>query len=413
MGARVTVIGAGVVGMACASYLQRERHDVTVIDRLGPGEACSFGNSGGLGFTHVEPLATPGVLVRVPLWLFDRLGPLRLRWSHLPSMFPWLVRMVRASSPSRVRSIAQTQASILSGAYEAWKPLFKDADLGGELIDRGAINVYRTEQALENDMERWRLQRALGLPVERLDTEALRALEPRLVPAYRYGMLQPDWRRVRDPYRIVEGLAAHFQGHGGEILRETVSELEIGANGAPAVRTNRGLRSTEILVVAAGAWSDRLSASLGSPVPLESGRGYNVTLTDPGLEFEHLILSRDRVKFTLSSLSVGLRVGGALEFAGVNGLPDYRRAKAALEGALRMFPDLNVDQHAMWYGDRPMTPDSLPVISASPRHSKVFFAFGHGHLGLTMAGITGKLIAELIGGRSPSIDVRPLRVDRF
>ena len=410
----VTVIGAGAVGMACACYLQREGHEVTVIDRLGPGEACSFGNSGGLAASHVEPLGTPGVFLQVPGWLIDPLGPLRLRWAHLPHMFPFLIRLLRASTPGRMRVIAETQASLVRGSYDAWKPLIKDADLGGEILHRGAINVYPSEQAREQDMGRWNLQRELGLSVESLDEDELRQLEPALVPAYRSAVLQPEWRRVRDPYRIVEGLAIHFQREGGTILREIVSEIQVhGQADSVAVRTNRSLRPTQRVVVAAGAWSHRISAALGSPVPLESGRGYNVTLNDPGLEFEHLVIARGKVKFTLASLSVGLRVGGALEFAGVDAAPDYRRAKAALESVTRVFPHVNTKDHAMWCGDRPMTPDTIPVISQSPRHPDVFYAFGHGHLGLTMAGITGKLITELVSGRSPSLDLGRMRVDRF
>jgi D-amino-acid dehydrogenase len=152
---------------------------------------------------------------------------------------------------------------------------------------------------------------------------------------------------------------------------------------------------------------------LGSPVPLESGRGYNVTLNNPGIEFEHLVVSRGNIKFTLSSLSVGLRVGGALEFAGVDSAPDYRRARAALESVKRSFPDINTDDYAMWCGDRPMTPDTLPVISRSPRHAGLYYAFGHGHLGLTMAAVSGRLIAELVAGRTTSIDLEPYRIDRY
>ncbi len=410
----VTVVGAGAVGMACACYLQREGHDVTVIDRLGPGEACSFGNSGGLAASHVDPLGTPGVFAQVPGWLIDPLGPLRLRWAHLPHMLPFLIRLVRASSPHRMRVIAETLASLVSGSYDAWKPLIKEADLSGEILHRGAINVYPSEQALDKDMGRWDLQRDLGLSVERLDEDELRQLEPALVPAYRCAILQPDWRRVRDPYRIVEGLATHFQRRGGTILREIVSEIQTAGQGTTAaIRTNRRLHPTQRVVIAAGAWSHRFSAALGSPVPLESGRGYNVTLTDPGLEFEHLVISRDKAKFTLASLSVGLRVGGTLEFAGVDAAPDYRRAKAALESVKRVFPQVHTESYAMWCGDRPMTPDTLPVISPSPRHPDVFYAFGHGHLGLTMAGITGKVISELVSGRTPTLDLERLRVDRF
>ncbi|MBS37206.1 MAG: hypothetical protein CMO26_14935 [Thiotrichales bacterium] len=409
----VTVIGAGAVGMACACYLQRDGHRVRVIDRLAPGEACSFGNSGAFGTTHIEPLATPGTLLQVPAWLLDPLGPLRVRFSHLPAMLPFLWHMLRASTPARLTAIATAQAELLRRSYEAWATLLGEAGLSDRVIHHGAINVYPNKQALHADADRWALQSRLGCAVEHLDADDLDKLEPALDGRFKYGVRQPDWRRVRDPFDIVDGLATHFQRNGGELVRATASEVDIGPDGPRGVRTNRGYHLATEVIVAAGAWSTRLSDRLGNPVPLESGRGYNVTLPHAALEFDHLIVSRDKVKFTLSSLSVGLRVGGALEFAGVDAPPDYRRAKAALASIRRVFPEVNTEDHAMWCGDRPMTPDTVPVISPSPGVKGLYYAFGHGHLGLTMGAVTGKLIAELVAGREPSIDLSSYRVDRF
>ena len=419
----VTVIGAGVVGMACACYLQRAGFAVTVIDRLGPGEACSYGNSGGLAVSHIEPIGSPGVLARVPGWLFDPQGPLKIRWRHLPHMAPWIMRLLQASTPASVRDIKQTLVSLLGASLDAWQPLLDDGALHDEVMPFGTLNLYQSEQALDSEMAHWQEHRELGMVCEQLSAGELHELEPDLPPAYRCAILEPAWRRVRDPHALVTGLAAGFVARGGRLLCEQVSELALEGGAVTGVRTHRGLHRSDYLVVAAGVWSNRFSAQLGDRVPLESGRGSNVTIANPGLAFQHLIISRGRARFSMSSMSMGLRIGTGMEFGGVDRIPDYATAKTALGHARKLFPQLrsedgpkngpDTEDYALWAGDRPMTPDTLPVIDTSSSHANVFYAFGHGQVGLTTAAITGKLVAELVGYQRPSLDLMPFRVARF
>lgn len=182
----VTVIGAGIVGTVCANYLLRDGHEVTLIDRLGPGEATSFGNAGGISPASVVPIAYPGMIKDVPKWLLDPDGPLYLRWSYLPHVLPWLVKFLRAGRRDRVEGISQALASLNLPTFEAYRPLLRDAGLEHLFHQTGQLFVYRTKEGLEHDRLGIDLKRATGLRVDILNADEIRQLEP-------------TWRRSSPP----------------------------------------------------------------------------------------------------------------------------------------------------------------------------------------------------------------------
>lgn len=408
----VTVIGAGIVGICCAAYLQREGHAVTVIDSLPPGEACSKGNAGTLAVESVVPNATPGVLWKVPRWLLDPHGPLALRWSYLVRALPWLVRFWRASSPRRVRAVADALAALLAPTFEDYAPLLAVAGLEQMVRRAGMLTVYESESALARDTDEWALMRERGVRCERLGAVDVRRLEPTLAPTYPCAMFAPDVGHVVDPFRLVQGLADRFLRADGVVSRERVTGFDLGPRGPRRLLTDRGRHEVDVVVIAAGAWSRRLATELGSRVPLESERGYHVTLPEPGVMPGRVVASAEG-RFVATPMAMGLRLAGTVELAGLEAPPDWRRAEVLVEKGRRLFPGLNVEGASRWMGHRPSLPDTLPVISRSPVYETVFYAFGHGHLGLTMGATTGRLIADLVAGRPTDIDLTPVRVDRF
>jgi D-amino-acid dehydrogenase len=408
----VIVIGAGVVGLACAVALRRQGHRVTIIDRLPPGEACSFGNSGAMPRSHAFPMALPGIFWKVPGYLLDPLGPLSLKWRHLPTLAPWLVRFLRASGRDRFPRILDSLTTLMRHSYEDWTRLIQEAGLGAEVRDNGALTLYRSDEAREAAWPLWQMLADRGARLERLGETELRQLEPAVPDGYRSAVFESDYRHAIDSYRMPLGLAAHFERAGGLIRRETVSEIMIGPAGATTIRTNRGQHDAGLVVIAAGAWSHQLTAPLGHRVPLESARGYHVTLLDPGIAPRHVQFISD-MRLSLTPMSMGLRIGGNIEFAGIDSPPDYRRPNRQIENVRRLYPNIGVSRHTKWAGDRPMLPDSLPIIARCPRHPNIIYAFGHGQYGLALAAVTGRLVAELVGGRTPSIDLSPFRIDRF
>ncbi len=412
----VTVIGAGIVGVCCAAWLQRDGCRVTVIDRDEPGRGASRGNAGMLQVDSCVPLATPGFLAKVPAMLLDPLGPLAIRWGYLPRLAPWLARLVAASRPARVEAISVALTSLLGRAAGAYGDLIAAsgaASGAGDLLrPGGTIYVYATEAGFEAARFGHDLRRRRGIANQELRDGEIRRLEPALSPDIRHAVFSPDCLLVADPLRLTQALAAAFVRAGGTILRQTVSDIRIGAGGPSHVVTDAGTHEIDRLVLAAGAWSRRLARRLGAAVPLDTERGYHLMLPEPGIELRMPIIAGER-KFAITPMGGAIRLAGTVELGGLHRAPDYRRARIMAGMAREIVPGLDASGAVEWMGFRPSMPDSLPVIGPSPRHHKVFFAFGHGHSGLTLGAVTGSLIADLVMGRAPPIDLAPFRADRF
>ncbi len=408
----IAVIGAGIVGMCCARWLQRDGHRVTVYDPVAPGESCSFGNAGILAYASVLPLSTPGMMRKVPGWLADPLGPLTIRWRYLPRIAPWLVRLVAAGRESRVGPIADALRALNAPSLDAYRDLFDAEDFAGLVRHDGVIYVYASAASFEAAAWGWDQRRRRGVRAERLGYDELHQLEPALSPAFHHAMYLEDSAHVLNPHRTVTILAERFQAGGGTIVAQRVRDAEARGNGSVTLHTESGSREADAVVVAAGAWSRGLAARLGSPVPLEAERGYHVTVPNPGVDLRRPVAEADG-GFIATPMEMGLRIAGTVELGGLNAPPNYARARVLLKHGERLFPGLDGGGASEWTGYRPSLPDSLPVIGRSPRFDNVYFAFGHGHLGLTEGAITAKLIADQIAGRETVFDPAPYRADRF
>ena len=412
MGKRITLIGAGIVGIATAAYLRRDGHEVTVVTMHPPGEYCSFGNAGMLNPSGCVPQAMPGVLAKVPGYLTDPLGPLTVRWSHLPKALPWLTRFVLNANDRQVEHAADALRALIKPTLECYEDLSRHAGCT-DLIRRGPFLVaYESEQSHRGDALAWKLRRERGVETEDVDAAVIRNLVPQLAPIYVRGVLVPGQGFVANPERLTKALAAQFQKDGGTILQRQVLDIEVGDGGAAALLTDAGRMELETLVVCGGVHSGELAAKLGEPVPIEAERGYHVTYSDPALDLPMPVHVSD-AKVFVTPMEMGVRIAGQAEFAGIYAEPDYRRADVLERHMKRMFPGVHAADKTQWMGRRPSMPDSLPVIGPSAKRPNVFYAFGHGHLGLCGGAPTGKLVADLLAGRKPGIDLAPYRVNRF
>ncbi len=411
-GPKIVVVGAGIIGIVIASYLRRDGHVVTVVDRLPPGRSCSFGHAGGLNPGAIVPLALPGIYREVPSWLFDPSGPMALRWHYLLQLLPWLIRFLCSSTQKRINAISDALHSLHREVFQNLDPLLKSANCQDLIVRKGQLYVYQSEVAFRNDARSRQMQRDRGVTIEILSAEELRRLEPSLARIFVRAVLLPDHGYCSNPHRLISALADAFLRDGGEILRCEVSDFEFSSEGQYILRTSAGDIEADYLVIAAGAWSHRLAGKLGDRVPLETLRGYHATLTDPSVIPERTIIWSER-KFTTTPMEMGLRFAGTSEIAGLEAVPDWFRAQVLVEQGKRLFPCLADCKVSTWMGHRPCLPDTLPVIGRSSRFTNVFYAFGHGHCGVTAAPTTGRVVAELVAGKVPSIDLTPFRVDRF
>jgi D-amino-acid dehydrogenase len=408
----VVVVGAGAVGIACALTLRREGHIVTVLDSRLPGEGASYGNAGIIANCTVDPIGMPGIVKRVPAMLMDPMGPLSIRWRYLPRMVPWLAHFVAASRASRVEEISHALISLLGNAAETWAQLLRGTDGEQYIRRRGWIHAYETDAAFAAIQPVIELRRRRGVRVEVLTPDELRELEPAAAPIFRHGVYLPDTGFVVSPVGLVRAVASAFVAAGGTLLQERVTGFNRGANGPTSVLTERGAHPADRVVIAAGAWSRPLAAMLGSRVPLDTERGYHVMLPMPERAPRHPLSSGER-KFILVPMQDGLRITGGVEFAGLDAPADFTRIRRMVAHARRMVPGLGDEIQSEWLGFRPSMPDSLPVLGIAPTCPGALFAFGHGHVGVTAAASTALIIADLVDGRAPAIDLRPFRPDRF
>src|SRR6516165_4800043 len=278
---RVGVIGAGMVGVCAASWLQRDGHSVFLVEAGEPGHGASFGNAGCFNGSSVTPLSMPGVINNVPRWLFDPLGPLSLRWSYLPAIAPWLVRFIRAGSPEKVRDQARALRPLVGPTLEALKPLVSAAG-AEDLVHRlGHLYVYRSAKSLEKERLAWELRRENGVDIDEFDADELRQIEPALSRDYVRGLLVRENGHTSNPLKLVERLLDHFLRSGGEIVHARAHGFRLDGRRLAAIQTDTGDLPAEAAIVCAGPHSKPLAAALGDRVPLETERGYHLMISDP------------------------------------------------------------------------------------------------------------------------------------
>jgi len=401
-----------VIGTAIAYELQKRGAAVTLIDRDAPGRGASYGNMASIAVTEFMPVSRPSVWLKTPAWVLHPEGPIRIAPSYAPRMIPWFMRFFWAGRPSKLSQLEKQGAVLCQRSLGDMQDLLTEIGLRDAISKTGCLALYANEKEFKEDRERLKMLDRNGFDYEILGHNALCALEPEITTTIRKAVLLPDNRTVRDPYAIVEKLAEVFEAKGGTILRAGVAGFEIAAS-ITGVRLEDGtVVRAERVVLCAGAFTARLSKLLGEPIPLETERGYHTQIMDPGISLDHSIIWPAKA-FMVSPTAGGIRVGGTVEMAGLDADPNYDRAKIAVRSAKKALPNLRVREATEWMGHRPALPDTVPVMSASSKVSGVFYATGHGHLGLTYAATTARLMGDLITGAIPPVDMTAYRVGRF
>lgn len=408
----VTVIGAGIVGVCCALHLQRKGFRVTLVDRRAPGEATSYGNACMITDSSLVPLARPGIALEGLGMLLNPQGPLSIRPAYAPRIAPWLWRFWRTSDDRSARAGAAALGALLKGALAEHHALADNTPAARWIGDEPSLLLYPGRSAYDAEAYTWELRRASGVRYELIDTEALRALEPAVSERYRLAAVLLDHGRAVDPSQLTKAHAEWLQRGGGEFMRREVRAIECADRRAVRLLTDAGPLELDRLVIAAGAWSAHLAAQLGDLVPLESEGGYHVTLSDPGIELHHPLMA-NHAKVAIAPMAQGIRIAGMVEFGGIREDVLPRRRRLLLKLVRRILPGIRTEQYREWRGNRPSLPDSLPVIDRASRIENAYYAFGNQHVGLSSGPGTGRLLAQLVVGEPPAIDLTPFRVGRF
>ncbi|WP_106803739.1 FAD-binding oxidoreductase [Pseudomonas sp. S5D5] len=408
----IAVVGAGIIGVACALQLARQGRQVVVIDSQAPGLGASYGNAGHLATEQVFPIADASILKRLPGMLMDPMGPLRLDWKYLPRALPWFIRLLLNLRPAHYRRTVAGIRALNEASLAAWQRLLHSIDRAQLLREDGSLLVFERPEsraALEAVQERMRQQQ---VPVTFWTGDAIREAAPQLSDAIQGGLFFPSTGHFLDPYQVVCELVEAAKAAGVQFLQRQVLDGRTDDQGV-TLSTDQGRLAARQVLIACGAHSARLTAALtGKTVPLDTERGYHLMLPHEHQRLPFAVTSLER-KFIMTPMTGGLRLAGTVEFAGLERPANMQRAWQLHRLSKGLFrQDLSQEGATPWMGFRPSLPDSLPVIDRVC-DGKVLLAFGHQHLGLTQAAVTAEMVGALASGDQLPSGLAPYRLDRF
>jgi D-amino-acid dehydrogenase len=418
MSRHVAVIGAGIVGAACAVALLREGFRVTIIEPDEPGgpQAASYGNGAWISPASIIPMSVPGLWRKVPGYIADARGPFTIRPTAIAGLLPWLLRFLWAgATQARVEATARQLRALLADAPAGHAALAAEAGVAELIRQSGLLYVYPDRAAFEAERFAWQLRAANGVGWTELHEPALRSREPGLSARYTFGVLVEAGAHCLDTAGYVAALVRHAQGRGADLARARATGFRIEAGRLRAVLVEGREIACDRAVIAAGIASRRLAAACGDRTSLVSERGYHVVIRGAEAGPRMPLMPSDGKMANTPTLA-GLRAAGQVELARPGAPPNWHRADILLRHLRRTFPGL-ADPPAgsvtQWMGHRPSTPDGLPVIGRAAASPDVIYAFGHGHVGFAAAPATGRAVADLVADRASGLPLAGYAPSRF
>ncbi len=408
----VAVIGAGIVGVSTALWLVREGHTVTLIDKAGPGEATSFGNAGLLASAGTLPVPGPGLLRKAPRMALDPREPLYIRWRHFPALAPWLMKYLRHATADAAKTRADAILPLIGDSLSDHQALAAGTEAEKYVVPCDYLYGYATRKAFDADRFTWDIRTAQGFDFSVMNRDALRAYDPVYGDAIGCAVQISNHGRISDPGAYVKALARAAERLGVRLIRDEVNAIERTNGHVTGVRLTGETLAVDTAVVTAGAWSKPLTESLGIAVPLHPESGFHVELWEPS-QMPRSPLMFSAGKFVITPMEGRIRLAGMVWYGGFDAPPSeapYRMFMRHLKAAL---PGLTWRETTRWMGHRPAVSDSLPLIGAVRGVAGAYTGFGHDHVGLTGGPKTGRLLAQMISGKRPNIDVAPFAPDRF
>lgn len=405
----MAIIGAGIVGLSCALRLAEAGHEVTMIDPAAPGSGASYGNASAIAPHAIGPVGSPAVLKDLPNLLFNRKSPLSIRLPYLPVLAPWLLRLTAQCLPQAYEHNLRAMAELQTQSKAAWFDLADRASLSDLFIHRGVLYAYPSEAAFNAAQKEIALRRSYGIEQNVLSPAEVKALEPNLPPCA--GAVHHEGSiHLRDPGLATQRLATAATERGARLLTARVEGLVREKDGIRLQAQDTVIHARRV-IIAAGAHSATLARQAGDRVPLVAHRGYHVEF-----DMEELPISRPvhrtHLGYYMTPLEGRLRAAGTVELASNDAPPSPHRFDQIERGTRETFPGLPPVARR-WMGLRPALPDSLPVIGPSSGGADVIYAFGHGHVGMTLGPVTAQLVMALIRGNEAPEVLRHFRPNRF
>ena len=408
----VVIIGAGMVGVSCALWLQRAGHQVTLLDPRGPAGGASQGNAGVLAAGSVVPVTVPGLLGKAPGMLLDKAAPLFVRWSYLPKLLPFLARYLRHGNVRDVHRIADALTHLLHDAYDQHMALAVGTGAEKYLSPGDYVFAYPDRAAYENDAFGWSIRRAHEVEFEEMAPDRIAEYDPLLAGRVGFAVRCGNHGRVSDPGEYVRTLARHVVSQGGKLIETPVKDIRIEQGRATGVITANESIEADQVVLTSGVWSGEMARRLGLKVPMEAEGGYHIEWVNPTMA-PHSPTMVAAGKFVLTPMDGRLRSAGVLEFGGINDTRTQAALNLLKTQTKSLLPELGYDRVDEWMGFRPAPADSIPLIGATGAVKNAWVGFGHHHVGLTSGPKTGRWLAQLIDQALPAAELSAFSPDRF
>lgn len=410
---KAIVVGAGAVGASCAAYLQRDGFDVMMFDPDGMGRGCGEGTVGIFATNIIAPASSEGgVKAMLAAAKSDQLDTLMVNKPHLPDFLPWLASFVSASGPQTFEAGKKVLQEAQGLAVSTVRDIMGGAAFDAHAEERGWMFAYESEEAFQAAQGDRDLRKRHGVVLEELGEADIRALEPDLPAIFKHATLFPREYHTADVRKMVSAIGDVALRGGATLQQRAVDAVQCLSDGSFSVTAGGETFAADVVVIAAGPHSSKFADDLGSPIPHSAERGYGVTFPKAEIKLNRPV-TFSKQKMVAAPMAAGLHLISTGEFAPLETAPDYRHTDNLTAAGSSIFAGLNTEGASRWSGWRSTVTDGLPVIGESPRHKGLMYAFGHSHLGLTLAGLSGSLISALATGSKPVMDVAPFRVDRF
>jgi D-amino-acid dehydrogenase len=406
------VLGAGIVGVATALHLAKRGLAVALIDRRGPGEETSYGNTGIIEGNTVFPPVFPRRLAALARVALKRAPEANYHLGFLPKIAPWLMAFRAASQPERLAETARVMRPLFRRSVAEHEALMAEADAAHLMRKTGWLKLYRHDASFAATAREREIAAHFGIPIRVLDPAAARALEPSLNPVFRHALNLEGATSISDPLALTRAYAKRFTALGGVTLTGDARSLH-RAGTRWRLDTAEGPVDAGDVVVALGPWSPDLLAPLGIRLPMAVKRGYHLHFRPQGnASLARPILDADN-GYCLAPMQQGIRLTTGAEFADRDAAPTPVQLDRLMPAARELFPLGEAVETKPWMGSRPCFADSRPVIGSAPGQAGLWLAFGHAHWGLTLSAITGRLVADLVSKTAPVVDPAPYAAERF
>ncbi len=410
---KVAVIGAGMLGVSTAIWLQRAGHEVSLIDREGVAAGASYGNAGILACSGIIPVTTPGLLFKAPRMLLDPNQPLFLKWSYLPRILPWLVKFLKKANTKDMNHIVSELHKVMYDSVDQHLALAKGTAAERFIQPYSYVHGFTNKAHFKKDEKYFNILRRHGYELIEMQPDEIADFDPALKDKFGYAIRSASDGKITDTGAYIHALADDFESKGGKIIVGEVSEMVLEKGWATGVRFVDGMvMDSDQIVISSGAWSANLTKKLGLNIPLETERGYHLEFVNPNIELKSPVMVTTG-KFGMNSMEGRLRCAGIVELGGLEAKPSRAPFELLKKQVHALFPELEYDEVKEWMGHRPSTPDSLPLIGAFENTANVWAGFGHQHLGLTGGPKTGRWLAQMISGKKPNEDLSAFDPNRF